>query len=505
MVRIVVLVIVLRLFQRGLEIHVQRNRTFPCLSERVHVKPCVGFHGHVVHLVSEEHIVSCGVPVDEIPQLSFHSGIDKRRVPHRVRCPFQECRIESAVAQDSAPDATVQFGDNRIVRPWLQPQEHPVLQFHHPHGIEGTCGIVIEYAIVELAPRLVSDLILITLAEHGIFTAVSYECGRDVVVSKGVRRISRGYPSGHKHIQGIDHGGVTGCHHAVSVRLVDFPVLHVLDERERNPVLLVEEECVPDDVCRGVVEIDRVFPRIQCGVSDHRVVAGSTVLFADDLVVDVAGVHHVAPAQIVDRCHERLVGRLFALHDAVASETVIFKSEIKFREDVLRRQDVQVVGFFLRVREEGSEIGQLRVRGLCVVHRERLCGICPCLVRIVEGNPVLARPVEPVVVLQCRSGNAQPCGVHVLAVERVVVQPMVVAGVRLADVHLVELPFMGPLDDPLVLQRIRDGESLQNPWSGLPDAVPVRLQAVLHVEDTVGDVFLDLFLYLEIVFFSVRL
>ena len=78
---------------------------------------------------------------------------------------------------------------------------------------------------------------------------------------------------------------------------------------------------------------------------------------------------------------------------------------------------------------------------------------------------------------------------------------MVVAGVRLAYVHLVELPLVGPSDNPFVLKGIRQGEGFQNPRGRLLDAVPVSLQAVLDIQDTVGDVLLDLFLDLEVVFF----
>ena len=82
---------------------------------------------------------------------------------------------------------------------------------------------------------------------------------------------------------------------------------------------------------------------------------------------------------------------------------------------------------------------------------------------------------------------------------------MIVTGVRLLDIHLVELPLMCPLDDPFVLKGVRKCESLKNPRGGLLDAVPVRLEAVLHVEHTVRYVLLDLFLHLEIVLFPFRL
>ena len=133
---------------------------------------------------------------------------------------------------------------------------------------------------------------------------------------------------------------------------------------------------------------------------------------------------------------------------------------------------MEVVGLFLGIREQGAEVGQLSVGGLGVVGRDCLGRIGPGFISVVEHDTVLAGSVEVVVVLKRRSCHAKPCGIDILAVERVVVETEVVAGVRSLDVHLVELPFMGPLYYSLVLHGVREGESLEYPGGVLPDAVP---------------------------------
>ena len=166
---------------------------------------------------------------------------------------------------------------------------------------------------------------------------------------------------------------------------------------------------------------------------------------------------------------------------------------------------MQVVGLLLLDREQGPEVRQFRVGGLGVVHRKGLGRIGPGFVRIVERHSVLALPVEPVVVLDRGSCNSQPASVHVLSEERIVIEAVVVVGVRFLDMHLVEFAVVGPLDYPLELHRVSQGEGGEDPRSAFPDAVPDGFEAVLQVGYAVRDVLLDLFLLLEVVFLALRL
>ena len=79
-------------------------------------------------------------------------------------------------------------------------------------------------------------------------------------------------------------------------------------------------------------------------------------------------------------------------------------------------------------------------------------------------------------------------------------EPEVGRGVRELDVHLVELPFVCPLDNPLVEHRVGKRESLQNPRSILPDAIPPRDQAVFYKLQVISDAPFDLLLLLDVVF-----
>ena len=79
-------------------------------------------------------------------------------------------------------------------------------------------------------------------------------------------------------------------------------------------------------------------------------------------------------------------------------------------------------------------------------------------------------------------------------------EPEVEVSVGLADVHLVEFPFMGPLDDPLVLHGIRQGEGLKDPGSIFADAVPDRLCIVTDGLEAVCTLLLDPLLQFRFIF-----
>ena len=116
--------------------NVKGDRTLFGAPERMKVQSCVGLDRQVVHLVSQEHIVAGGVPVDVVFQLSLDTRIDKSRVPHRVGRSFKECRIQGAETQDPVADTSVQFRDDRLVGPRLEPYENPVLQLPHADRVE---------------------------------------------------------------------------------------------------------------------------------------------------------------------------------------------------------------------------------------------------------------------------------------------------------------------------------------------------------------------------------
>ena len=104
--------------------------------------------------------------MDVVLKLSFHTGIDEGRVPDLVCRTFQEGRIEHAEIQKPVADSSVQFGDDRIVRPRLEPEEHPVLQLHHPDRVERGRRMVVEDIVVERLAYIVRDLVLVAFPEH---------------------------------------------------------------------------------------------------------------------------------------------------------------------------------------------------------------------------------------------------------------------------------------------------------------------------------------------------
>ena len=196
--------------------------------------------------------------------------------------------------------------------------------------------------------------------------------------------------------------------------------------------------------------------------------------------------HHVFPAQIVGLDHEGLVGGVLVLEYSVAAVAVVEYGEVELRSDVLGGEDVEVVGLLLVAREQGAEVPELGVGVLGVVVRKGAGGEAPGFVGVVEVDPLAALPLEEVVVLHGGARHAQPAGVHVVALEGIVVVAVVERGVGHAHVHLVEILVDRPADDALVLHRIGQGVGLEYPGGLGQYAVLDYLLLLLRQPDGVG-------------------
>ena len=195
--------------------------------------------------------------------------------------------------------------------------------------------------------------------------------------------------------------------------------------------------------------------------------------------MDVTCVHRVFLAQVVGLDAGGLVDGLLAVKHSSASEAVVEQAEVEFRADVLRGEEVQVVRFLGFRAEQGAVIAQFGVRGLAVVERCGPGGQAPRLQGIVELHAFVALALEPVVVLNRGSGHSQPAGIHVVALERMVVEMVVEAGVRHGRPDGAEVLVHSPGNEPLVLHRVGDGIGLQYARSGFEYAVLDFLLALL--------------------------
>ena len=175
-VGIEVLVVEIRFPEGGLEMRSQRQRALLGPSERIEIQPEVRSDRHVVDLGACKEIVSRRIPADVVPELSFGSGVDEGRVPDLVPVALGEGRVENAVGHDPASYSSIYLGDDGIVRPRLQPEEDPVLQLHHPHGVVRSRRIV-EEILVEGPSGLVVQgyVVVIHSPEYGQFRTVSDE------------------------------------------------------------------------------------------------------------------------------------------------------------------------------------------------------------------------------------------------------------------------------------------------------------------------------------------
>ena len=461
-VGIVVLVVEFGFVQVRAEMQVDLQRTLARPAERIEVELRIRADIQVIGLLSGEGILTLGVPMDKVPQLALCTGIDIGGIPLRVfRFPDQ-VRLVEVIVEDPVSDTAVHLGDDIFVSPRLQPEEKPVLQFHHPDRIGRGVGMVIEDSVVEFLAELVGNLVVVGLPIDGILAAVTDEGGGYLLVP-----FQEGVARGREGIGPVPAGA------------------QFLDKVEGNAVLLVQEEGMPLDVGGGFGQEDIDLTGVHRRIADPHVVPDTAVLLAGNHVVDIAAVGQVSLAQVVGVGGKGLVGGGFLLEDAVSAEEIVFQREVEGRPDVLRSEDVQVVGLGLHVGKEGTGVGQLGVRRLGVVHRQGFRGIGPAFVRLIEGDPGGVLPPEEIIGLYCGTGHAQPGGVHIFAQEGIVVVAVVGRGVDFLDVHLVEVPLMRPHDDAFVLHGIRQGEGLQDARRVFDDAVADGLQAVFQGQDAV--------------------
>ena len=167
-VREIVLVVELWLLQAGLEMYSQGNRALPRPSERIEGEVGIGLDAHVVLLLSEEYIFTLGIPLDVLLELAFHSCIDEGGIPDGVRIDLEIGWVEGIVVEDAVADPSVQLGHYGLFRPWLEPDEQPVLQLADTQGIIGLVRIVEEVPVIELPPYVVGarKLVGVELGEH---------------------------------------------------------------------------------------------------------------------------------------------------------------------------------------------------------------------------------------------------------------------------------------------------------------------------------------------------
>ena len=246
---------------------------------------------------------------------------------------------------------------------------------------------------------------------------------------------------------------------------------HPADEGEGDAQLLVQEEGVLLDLGAGVRERHLDVARVDRGVADPAHVHDASVLLVVDHVADEAGVHRVALAQVVGLDHGGLVGRRLVREHAPAAEAVVEQGVIERRGDVLGGEEMEVVGLLVAVGEQGAVVGELGVGDLGVVVRQGPVRVAPGLHRVVKLHAFVAAAQEPVVVLYRRAGHAEPGGVDVAAPEGIVVEMVVVGGVRHAGGNLAEVRVACPRDHALEVERVGQGVGLQDARGGLRDGV----------------------------------
>ena len=466
-VEIEVLLIVSGVLEGGLEMRRDAERALARPAEGEETETGVGFHAEVAGILAEQHEAGLGVPPGDLEQLALRAGIHVEGILHVVLRAYGGA-VEIVLEVVAGTD--VQARDRSLAGPGLEAQVDLVVQARHAHRI-GAGGPVAEDVVVQGRPVLVRDGVGVHAGIDGPLGAVPDEGGRDVAV-EGVRVVLVG---------------------AVAAGA------HLLDEGEGDAQLLVQEDGVLGDLGLGVLQVDPDVARIHGRVPDPADIVHAAVLLPVDHVVDEAGVRRVALAEVVGLHHRGLVGRLLPVEDALAAVAVVEQGEVECRHDVLGGEEVEVVRDLGLLGEQGPEIGEFRVRNLRVEVRQGAVRIAPGLLRVIEFHALVAAPLEPVVVLDRRAGHAQPGGVDVLALEGVIVEMGVVGGIRHEGLDLAEVGVEGPGDEPLVVERIRQGVGLQDARRRLQDAVPDVPLLLLDLVQRVGPRHLHLDALLHVV------
>ena len=452
MVGVDVLLVVGRLAELRVEVGRQADGALARPPEGVEAEFRVRLDAEVAEVVAEQDVLRLGVPEGVAAQLPFRAGIQVHGVLHVVDRPDGGA-VE--ILLQIVSDADVELGHDALAGPGLQPEVELVVQAHHAHRV-GAGPAVAEDVVVEGGSGGVADGVGVVAHVGGELAAVTDEGGGDVLVL-----------------------GVEG----VGAVLARPPLV---DEVERDAQLLVQEDGILLEFGPGAGHDRLDVAAVHRGVPDPADVGDAAVLMARDHVVDVARVHGVALAQVVGLDHAGLVDGRLVRQDAASAVAVEQQAEVQRGRNVLGGEDVEVVGLLLVAGEQGAEVPELRVGDLGVPVRERAVRVAPGLQGVIELHPLVAAALEPVVALERGAGDAQPGGVDVLAQEGVVVETVVVGRVRDPGRELAEIGVLGPGDEALVQERIRQGVGVEDAGSRLEDAVADVLALLLDLVERIG-------------------
>ena len=152
MVRIIVLLIVVRLLQVRAEMGIERNRALAVAPERIDIESHIRINAEIIDFLSEESVVSVGIPMEIILVLSFHTAIEISRVPHRVA--FLRIKIavrrEHVIVHQLVTDTDIDGGHDGVARPWLQFYKQLVLELHDTDRVGRSGRIDIELVVIQV-------------------------------------------------------------------------------------------------------------------------------------------------------------------------------------------------------------------------------------------------------------------------------------------------------------------------------------------------------------------
>ena len=196
----------------------------------------------------------------------------------------------------------------------MQADEHAVVQAHVAKGIRTLGRVDVENLVVE-GGQFVGIIVHVLFTVGGELRCRAHE-GRGGVPVQGVRRVP---------------GGVSA-------------VLEFLDEGEGNAEGLVCKNGHLPIAVGGGSQVHVDFANIHRGVPDPQVVHHTAAFLPGNLVVNEAGMGHVALAQVVAAHKVGAVVRLFVLEGTGAAVAFHFQGDVKRGKDVLRGENAKVVG-----------------------------------------------------------------------------------------------------------------------------------------------------------------
>ena len=187
MVRVQVLLVEIRFLQGSGEASREGDGALGMAAEREYAEFRIGRDEEIARLRAGEIEFAEGVPRQVAVQTAFRPGIGIDRIPlDGLGVPDVAALLGCIETLVAVADTAFHLGDDGILVPGLEAQEHPVVQPHGMEGVRALGGVDVEFVVVEGPAGEVGgiDGIRVHLVIHSPFALGADEGRRQVLVQR---------------------------------------------------------------------------------------------------------------------------------------------------------------------------------------------------------------------------------------------------------------------------------------------------------------------------------